>query len=89
MSENSDFAEAIRKSGILFLGPSPESMAVLGNKRSAKDYLLEYAPEVPLIPGYNGSEQSIDRLMKEAAEEASFKAYTLLVEIRSLLAIYF
>lgn len=66
MSENSDFAEAIRKSGILFLGPSPESMAVLGNKRSAKDYLLEYAPEVPLIPGYNGSEQSIDRLMKEA-----------------------
>ncbi|PVH72832.1 hypothetical protein DL98DRAFT_659826 [Cadophora sp. DSE1049] len=66
LSENSDFAEAIRKSGMLFLGPSPESMAVLGNKRSAKDYLLEHAPEVPLIPGYNGSEQSIERLLKEA-----------------------
>ncbi|KAK0101860.1 hypothetical protein ONS95_001327 [Cadophora gregata] len=66
LSENSEFAEAIRQSGMLFLGPSPESMAVLGNKRSAKDYLLEHAPEVPLIPGYNGSDQSIERLLKEA-----------------------
>ncbi|KAL5317009.1 hypothetical protein ACEPPN_016062 [Leptodophora sp. 'Broadleaf-Isolate-01'] len=66
LSENSDFAEAIQKSGMLFLGPSPESMAVLGNKRSAKDYLLQHAPEVPLIPGYNGSDQGIERLLKEA-----------------------
>ncbi len=66
LSENSEFARAAQDSGIHFLGPSPESMAVLGNKRSAKDYLMEHAPEVPLIPGYNGSEQSIDRLLKEA-----------------------
>ncbi|KAN0091870.1 Carbamoyl-phosphate synthase L chain, ATP binding domain containing protein [Hyaloscypha variabilis] len=66
LSENPEFAREVQRAGILFLGPSPESMAVLGNKRAAKDYLLEHAPEVPLIPGYNGSEQSVDRLTKEA-----------------------
>jgi acetyl/propionyl-CoA carboxylase alpha subunit len=66
LSENDEFARAIENAGMKFLGPSPESMAVLGNKRSAKDYLLKHAPEVPLIPGYNGSEQSISRLTEEA-----------------------
>lgn len=41
-------------------------MAVLGDKRTAKDYLSAHAPEIPLIPGYNGSEQSVERLTKEA-----------------------
>lgn len=66
LSENAEFARAIQAAGLLFLGPSPESMAVLGNKRSAKDFLSAHAPDVPLIPGYNGSEQSIQRLNEEA-----------------------
>ncbi|KAF2102485.1 hypothetical protein NA57DRAFT_33026 [Rhizodiscina lignyota] len=66
LSENDEFARAIENAGMKFLGPSPESMAVLGNKRSAKDYLLKHAPEVPLIPGYNGSEQNLSRLTEEA-----------------------
>jgi acetyl/propionyl-CoA carboxylase alpha subunit len=41
-------------------------MAVLGDKRSAKQYLLKHASQVPLIPGYNGSEQNLDRFLLEA-----------------------
>ncbi len=41
-------------------------MAVLGDKRAAKQYILEHAPEVPLVPGYNGSEQDVGRLSTEA-----------------------
>jgi len=66
LSENPEFSERVRDAGIIFLGPSPNSMAVLGDKRSAKQYLLKNAPNIPLIPGYNGSEQSVDRLLVEA-----------------------
>ncbi|TVY37814.1 Methylcrotonoyl-CoA carboxylase subunit alpha, mitochondrial [Lachnellula subtilissima] len=66
LSENAEFSHQVREAGLVFLGPSPRSMAVLGDKRSAKQYLLKNAPSIPLIPGYNGSEQSIDRLIVEA-----------------------
>lgn len=66
MSENAEFSKKIEDAGLVFLGPSSNSMAVLGDKRSAKQYLLKNAPSIPLIPGYNGSEQKIDRLLVEA-----------------------
>ena len=66
LSENAEFSRQVTDAGLNFLGPGPESMAVLGDKRSAKQYLLEHAPAIPLIPGYNGTEQSIDRLSIEA-----------------------
>ncbi|KAH8652652.1 carbamoyl-phosphate synthase L chain, ATP binding domain-containing protein [Tricladium varicosporioides] len=66
LSENAEFSRQVRDAGIIFLGPSPISMAVLGDKRSAKQYLLKHAPEIPLIPGYNGPEQTVDRLLIES-----------------------
>lgn len=32
MSENANFAEAVNAAGIIFVGPSPESIAALGDK---------------------------------------------------------
>ncbi|KAH6664262.1 carbamoyl-phosphate synthase L chain, ATP binding domain-containing protein [Halenospora varia] len=66
LSENAEFSRQVQDAGIIFLGPSPTSMAVLGDKRSAKQYLLKHAPEIPLIPGYNGPEQTVDRLLMES-----------------------
>ncbi|TVY93941.1 Methylcrotonoyl-CoA carboxylase subunit alpha, mitochondrial [Lachnellula willkommii] len=66
LSENAEFSRQVQDAGLVFLGPSPNSMAVLGDKRSAKQYLLKNAPSIPLIPGYNGSEQNINRLVVEA-----------------------
>lgn len=66
LSENAEFSKRVQDAGLVFLGPSPNSMAVLGDKRSAKEYLLKNAPEIPLIPGHSGTEQSIQRLSVEA-----------------------
>ncbi|PRP77285.1 Acetyl/propionyl-CoA carboxylase, alpha subunit [Planoprotostelium fungivorum] len=65
LSENAKFAEACKDNGILFVGPSPHSIDVMGSKRAAKDLIHSKDDSVPLIPGYNGIEQDDDRLFEE------------------------
>ncbi|HZM35716.1 MAG TPA: acetyl/propionyl/methylcrotonyl-CoA carboxylase subunit alpha [Burkholderiales bacterium] len=65
LSENEDFAAACGKTGIVFVGPTPEAIAAMGDKAAAKR-LLEKAG-VPLVPGYHGEAQDAARLEKEAA----------------------
>ena len=64
LSENADFATACRKAGIVFIGPSPEAIAAMGDKSAAKR-LMEKAG-VPLVPGYHGEKQDAAFLEKEA-----------------------
>ncbi|KAG2173177.1 hypothetical protein INT43_004551, partial [Umbelopsis isabellina] len=66
LSENAEFAEKVTQAGIIFIGPTPESIRILGDKISAKRYLAEHAPKVPVIPGYNGDDQSVETLKKAA-----------------------
>jgi 3-methylcrotonyl-CoA carboxylase alpha subunit len=65
LSENEDFAAACRKAGSVFIGPSAEAIAAMGDKAAAKR-LMEKAG-VPLVPGYHGDEQDPALLEKEAA----------------------
>ena len=65
LSENEDFAAACTKAGIVFIGPSAEAIAAMGDKAAAKR-LMEKAG-VPLVPGYHGEEQDAALLEKEAA----------------------
>lgn len=64
LSENADFAKACAKAGIVFIGPSPEAIDLMGNKRVAKNSMIEAG--VPCIPGYQGEDQSNATLLKEA-----------------------
>lgn len=64
LSENADFAKACAKAGIVFIGPSPEAIDLMGNKRIAKNSMIEAG--VPCIPGYQGEDQSDATLLKEA-----------------------
>jgi 3-methylcrotonyl-CoA carboxylase alpha subunit len=64
LSENEDFARACAKAGVVFIGPSPESIAAMGDKSAAKR-LMEKAG-VPLVPGYHGEQQDAAFLAKEA-----------------------
>ena len=64
LAENADFARAVRKADITLIGPSPETMDLMGSKAAAKAK-META-DVPLIPGYHGDDQSVDTLMDEA-----------------------
>jgi acetyl/propionyl-CoA carboxylase alpha subunit len=66
LSENADFANRVIAANLIFVGPSPHAISVLGDKRTAKQYLLKHEPSVPLIPGYSGSEQDAVSLGKEA-----------------------
>ncbi len=63
LSENEDFAAACAKAGIVFIGPTPEAIAAMGDKSAAKR-LMEKAG-VPLVPGYHGENQDFAMLRKE------------------------
>lgn len=64
LSENADFAAACEKSGIIFIGPSAESIRSLGDKVNFKK--LARSAGLPLIPGYEGDDQTVDALMLQA-----------------------
>ncbi|HEX2198615.1 MAG TPA: acetyl-CoA carboxylase biotin carboxylase subunit, partial [Burkholderiales bacterium] len=65
LAENEDFAKACREAGVVFIGPSPEAIAAMGDKAAAKR-LMEKAG-VPLVPGYHGAAQDAALLEREAA----------------------
>ena len=64
LSENADFAQALKDNNIEFVGPSPEAIRSMGDKIEAKK-IIE-AAKIPSVPGYNGDDQSIDVLKSEA-----------------------
>jgi acetyl-CoA carboxylase biotin carboxylase subunit len=49
LSENEDFAAAVEAAGLIFIGPSPESIELMGSKLAAKAAVAKF--NVPLVPG--------------------------------------
>jgi acetyl/propionyl-CoA carboxylase alpha subunit len=66
LSENAAFAQRCADEGLIFIGPSAKAIALLGSKASAKNLMAQH--NVPIIKGYNGSDQTTERLVYEAAE---------------------
>ena len=52
LSENAAFAERVEKSGFQFIGPTPESIRIMGDKVSAKQAMIKAG--VPCVPGSDG-----------------------------------
>ncbi|KAJ3109263.1 hypothetical protein HDU97_007757 [Phlyctochytrium planicorne] len=67
LSENAEFSQKVAECGIIFIGPKPSSILAIGDKISSKVLLAKKAPSVPLVPGYSGDDQSVERLAKEAS----------------------
>ncbi len=65
LSENAEFADALDKAGIVFIGPTAKTIRAMGSKSAAKD-LME-AAGVPTTPGYQGEDQSVKTFKREAA----------------------
>ncbi len=63
LSENADFAEQCEKNGLIFIGPSADSIRQLGNKIDFKN--LAKKAGLPLIPGYEGEDQSMPELLQQ------------------------
>jgi 3-methylcrotonyl-CoA carboxylase alpha subunit len=64
LSERAEFARAVRDAGLIFVGPTPEAIAAMGDKAEAKRRAREH--DVPVVPGYDGDDQSLERLREEA-----------------------
>lgn len=74
LSENAEFARLCAEYGIDFIGPSAESIEMLGNKAAAKETMK--AAGVPVIPGSEGAVSSFE----EAAAVAEKAGYPVLVK---------
>jgi 3-methylcrotonyl-CoA carboxylase alpha subunit len=64
LSENAAFAERCAKEGLVFIGPHPGAITAMGSKSEAKTLMIKAG--VPVVPGYQGEDQSSERLIKEA-----------------------
>ena len=69
LSENADFVRKVTEAGIIFIGPSPEAMEVMGDKISAKQAVKKY--NVPLVPGIDEAITSVEQA-KHIAEEIGY-----------------
>ncbi|MGK0618754.1 acetyl-CoA carboxylase biotin carboxylase subunit [Meiothermus cerbereus] len=68
LAENPQFAEMCRDHGIVFIGPTPESMHSLGSKAGGREIAAKSS--VPTVPG-TGVLQSVDEAL-EAAEKIGY-----------------
>ncbi len=64
LAENAGFSEAVADAGLIFIGPPPDVIHKLGSKQGAKRIAREAS--VPVVPGYDGDDQSNATLIEEA-----------------------
>ena len=64
LSENAEFADAVKDAGLAFIGPPAQSMRDMGSKDAAKRLMEEAG--VPLLPGYHGTAQDWETLERES-----------------------
>ncbi len=65
LSENSEFAQRVKEAGLIFIGPSPEAMDMMGDKLSAKAAAKKY--NIPMVPGSEGAISSVEEGKRIAA----------------------
>ena len=70
LSENADFAERVEKSGFKFIGPSPESIRMMGDKVSAKQAMIKAG--VPCVPGSEGELPDDPALVRRIAKSVGY-----------------
>lgn len=58
LSENADFAQKVQDAGIIFIGPSPEAMRIMGSKLAAKEAVKKY--NIPMVPGIDKAIEDVD-----------------------------
>ena len=70
LSENADFAERVEKSGFQFIGPTPESIRIMGDKVAAKQAMIKAG--VPCVPGSEGELPIDPVLLKKIAKTIGY-----------------
>jgi propionyl-CoA carboxylase alpha chain len=57
LSENAAFAHKVEEAGIIFIGPGPEAMRIMGSKLAAKECVKGY--QIPMVPGIDEAIEDI------------------------------
>ena len=70
LSENADFAERVEKSGFTFIGPTPASIRIMGDKVSAKQTMIKAG--VPCVPGSEGALPDDPVIIKRTAKQVGY-----------------
>ncbi|MGB5683127.1 MAG: acetyl-CoA carboxylase biotin carboxylase subunit [Polyangiales bacterium] len=66
LAENAAFADACAGAGVIFIGPTADAIRAMGSKREAKALVSKAG--VPVIPGYDGADQTPAVLAQKAVE---------------------
>jgi len=74
LSENADFASMVEEHGLVFIGPKPEHIGLMGDKVAAKQAADSLG--LPVVPGSNGAITAND----EAAQVADRIGYPILIK---------
>jgi len=69
LSENANFAEAIEKNGIIWIGPDSNAIRIMGSKLAAKEAVKAYG--IPMVPGIDDAITDIEKA-KQIAKEIGF-----------------
>ncbi|PKV75658.1 acetyl-CoA carboxylase biotin carboxylase subunit [Pontibacter ramchanderi] len=74
LSENANFARQVQEAGLIFIGPSPEAIELMGSKLAAKAAVAKY--KIPMVPG---TEEAITDV-EEAKAIASQVGFPILIK---------
>ncbi|MBQ4820980.1 acetyl-CoA carboxylase biotin carboxylase subunit [Aquimarina sp. MMG016] len=69
LSENADFAEAVEKNGLIFIGPKSKAIKVMGSKLAAKEAVKAY--DIPMVAGIDKAITDVNKA-KEIGNEIGF-----------------
>ncbi|NJK94918.1 MAG: ATP-grasp domain-containing protein [Bacteroidales bacterium] len=61
LSENALFAKACHDAGIIFIGPKPEAIQLMGNKNEARSYVRQLGVPLPLSITGNSAEEILEQ----------------------------
>jgi acetyl-CoA carboxylase biotin carboxylase subunit len=66
LAENAEFCEICSRSGLVFIGPTPEQIRAMGDKATARRTMMEVG--VPTVPGSEGIVEGVDEAVRVARE---------------------
>lgn len=69
LSENAAFAKAVTENNIIFIGPEPKAIEVMGSKLAAKEAVKAY--NIPMVPGIDEAITDVDKA-KAIANDIGF-----------------